>query len=744
MKIKYVDIQNFRKLKKCEVEISEKQTIFVGANNSGKTSAIIAMQYFIERKKLSGTDISLCNWDAINEIGKRWLVDESIDLKKDEKDLIKLMPTLDVWISLIPSEYFHFQGTLTSIGSFGRLAGFRSIYMPKKLEDLFKDFIEKKNRVSEIETHIEAKSKKRPELWPRNLKEFIEERIESYFEYKTYALDSSRLALEPEGERCFDLPSKSLPLKKDILSNIVKISMIPASRGFNDTNEEKVGYNGKLSSQLQSYYSHFLDPTDGPSNDDADALMAIINAKETFDNELKRSFEEPFNELENVGYPGVSSPRLVLSSKVEPVTSLNHRSAVQYEIDRFKGEDGNEPYRLPEQYNGLGYQNLISMVFHLIRFRDEWLKKVKVEKDEDEQALKIQPIHLVLIEEPEAHLHSQVQQVFIRKAMEILGNDDWLRKNCNYKSQMVLSTHSGDIAHEVDFSDLRYFERLEVNNSTTIPMVKVKNLSKVFGNGDNTTRFVKRYLKSTHCDLFFADGIIAVEGAAERMLVPQFIEHHYRELSTSYISLLEIGGSHAHRLKPLIELLNVPTLIITDLDAAIKNDNGRWEKKMPQKGGKQQTNNGTIKKWVICENDIDKLLSLSFDKKVSGNTRIAYQGEVDITHRKKNIKFVANTFEDALFYHNIEFFGNQDGGSMMKGLKEAAKMSSKDDVMQGAFDAIKKGNKGEFALDLLMAEKFSDLVIPKYIAEGLKWIEEELNKRKKNLSLSESLTKEAE
>ncbi|VEI47533.1 Uncharacterised protein [Actinobacillus equuli] len=36
----------------------------------------------------------------------------------------------------------------------------------------------------------------------------------------------------------------------------------------------------------------------------------------------------------------------------------------------------------------------------------------------DDNDLAIEPIHLVLIEEPEAHLHSQVQQVFVKKAYE--------------------------------------------------------------------------------------------------------------------------------------------------------------------------------------------------------------------------------------------------------------------------------------------------------------------------------------
>lgn len=76
-----------------------------------------------------------------------------------------------------------------------------------------------------------------------------------------------------------------------------------------------------------------------------------------------------------------------------------------------------------------------------------------------------------------------------------------------------------------------------------------------------------RYLKATHCDLFFADGAVFVEGPAERILVPHFVRerHKYEYLRRCYITWLEIGGSHAHRLRKLVEHLGLNTLIITDL-----------------------------------------------------------------------------------------------------------------------------------------------------------------------------------
>ena len=50
MNIAFVEIQNFRKLKACRVEIAERETIFVGANNSGKTSAMDALILFLKKR----------------------------------------------------------------------------------------------------------------------------------------------------------------------------------------------------------------------------------------------------------------------------------------------------------------------------------------------------------------------------------------------------------------------------------------------------------------------------------------------------------------------------------------------------------------------------------------------------------------------------------------------------------------------------------------------------------------------
>lgn len=81
------------------------------------------------------------------------------------------------------------------------------------------------------------------------------------------------------------------------------------------------------------------------------------------------------------------------------------------------------------------------------------------------------------------------------------------------------------------------------------------------------------------CDLFFADKAIFVEGASERLLLPDMIEKCEATgvfgsgkypLSAQYYALIEIGGAYAHKFIPFIEFLGVPCLILTDLDSVVR------------------------------------------------------------------------------------------------------------------------------------------------------------------------------
>lgn len=763
MHIKFVEIQNFRKLKSIRIEFAEKTTLFVGANNSGKTSAMEALGHFlVDKNRFETHDFTLSNWRQINKIGVEW---ESQSTQPGSEiptlsEWENVLPSMDVWLQVADNEIHHVIHLLPTLDWKGGLLGVRLRFEPKNIEDLYKDYLFARNAARE--TILQANSKSTIELWPGTMREFLDRRLNSFFVIRAYTLDPTKCT-EPQNGIAHPqhLPVGIEYLDDDPFRGLIRIDDITAQRGLSDVSNKRsqsdsdsqqnrdYGDKRKLSSQLREYYTKHLDPSEFQEPSDLDALQAIDFAQRSFDQKLEEGFSKALLELEGLNYPGISDPKLTISTKIRPMDGLNHPSAVQFEVIDQSGKTRKKPLRLPEQYNGLGYQNLISMVFKLMRFRDGWMQVGKAAKRSSAKATdaSFPPLHLVLVEEPEAHLHAQVQQVFIRKAYDVLRNHDDLGIKANLATQMIISTHSSHIAHECEFSCLRYFRRLPAHKDVNeVPTSTVVNLSEVFGKEEKTQRFVTRYLKTTHCDLFFADAAILVEGPTERMLIPYFIRQHFEKLNQSYVTVLEIGGSHAHRLRPLIDHLRLITLVITDLDAA--EATGNKSAKQPVRSQKLITRNATLKTWFPKKKLVDELLLLSSDQKVKKedqffSIRVAYQCPVSVNLNNANSdeEALSNTFEDALVFENISIFKDLAGHGLIRKFNGAINNSnSTADLGQAMFDALKTGNKAEFALEMLDLKDPNRLKVPTYIKEGLSWLQDQARRKHEEICYSEQKT----
>lgn len=726
MKIAFIDLQNFRKLKQCRINLSGQSTLFVGANNSGKTSAIDALAKFLAKRNFVFNDITLSNKSAIIEIGQEWEKDDYV-LPETLENWECISPSLDVWLNVADNEIQYVSHIIPTLDWVGGILGVRFIYQPKDISKMYTEYRELFLIARTTEFSNPSNTLK---LWPKNLCDFLEKRMTALFSLKAYILDPEKANIEPPQKTSYEMEC----FEPNPLEGLIRIDIINAQRGFSDAESNESNDNkssGNLSSQLRSYYDKHLDPEKSPTTEDIETLQAMEAAKTAFNRNLGIKFKDAIEELETLGYPGISDPQISIATKVCATETLNHESAVQYSLIK----NANDDFKLPEKYNGLGYQNLVSMVFLLMRFRDDWMQVGKAKQQQKLAGIKIAPLHLVLIEEPEAHLHVQVQQVFIKKAYSVLRNHKFLAEHPNFCTQLVISTHSSHIAREVSFSDLRYFKRLCATPDCNIPTTKVINLSDVFGKGDDTDKFVTRYLHTTHCDLFFADAVIMVEGAAEKMFIPHFIRNKYQELNQRYITTLEINGSHAHRLKPLIDKLCLTTLIITDIDPV--SPEGRHPSVIPERGNQIITGNDTLKSWIPKRTSLDELLDMPFEEKIiscdipySHCVKVVYQTPLIINFKEdKAIEALSSTFEDAIVFSNIDLFGSITGtglvnvfSSFVKDKKNFAELHA------SVYNELHKKNvkKAEFALDLIYSEEPEKIMVPSYISEGLIWLEEKL------------------
>lgn len=456
MRIKHIEIANFRKLKSVRIDFAEQTTIFVGANNSGKSSAMAALRHFlVDRTLFSINDFTLAHWTKIDEIGALWekeIVDGELP---DLAVWADVCPCLDVWLQVSMDEIHHVQHLIPTLDwSDATPIGVRLRYEPTDPDAIFQEYLRTRSNAEKIlatthspnagdarESHpgIENKSDQDFSVWPSCMLDFLSRRLRAVFGVRAYLLDPSKLCAPADGlARPQSLSTSSTEIASTPFKNLIRIDDIGAQRGLG-FDSPGVGEQrpGRLSSQLREYFNRHLDPIAMPEPADLEALQSIHEARISFGDRVNECFADALHELQDLGYPGISDPELSLLPEIKPVDSLSHPMAVQYSVPSF-GANG---YRLPEASIGLGYQNLVSIVFSLMAFRDRRMKVGKASKISDNESA-VPPIHLVLIEEPEAHLHAPVQRVFVRHAYQVLRKHKHLAEDTELTTHLVVSTHS--------------------------------------------------------------------------------------------------------------------------------------------------------------------------------------------------------------------------------------------------------------------------------------------------------------
>lgn len=725
MKIQSVHIRNYRKLKNCHIDFGEKKTVLVGANNSGKTSAISAIVWFLKNtERFTLKEFTVTNWALINTIGEKWLEKDSVDdalLSSHQWD--NIVPSMDVWINVENGEQYRVNHLIPSLSTWdGKKVGVRGQYVPKDVTKLYTAYKEAKTKARSLEATEEWKEADSPELYPKNLCDFLGKgsNLREYFDVKYYIIDP---ALDPDDEdEVQTTPDNELGYNP--LDGLIKVDTILASRDFSDPEGQTDSEIDTLSKQFQQYYKSSGQEDEELTCEGLKLLGGIVTANKTYDEKLRKTFEVPVGELKNINYPGFQNPEIKIRTKIQIEESIKHDSAVQFAIQ------GMEELVLPEKYNGLGYRNLISIYLKLIDFREKWLKELSEGKN-------IEPIHLVFVEEPEAHLHAQAQQVFVKKAFEALCNNKLIEENPWLSTQLVLSTHSNHVVNELDLNCMRYFKRV-IDVGEKIPVSKVVNLSSTFGTDDETKQFVTRYIRLTHCDIFFSDAVVLVEGPAEKILVPSFLVK--AGLDSYYISVIEVNGRHAHSFRKLIEKIGIAALIVTDIDATDTKVGEDGKEIHPSvitaKGNGYKTGNPSIKSWLSGKEQIDDLLALDEKEKLVNNVRIAFQTPVNVKWDKNKDELTEvcpYTFEDALIFTNLELF-RREGLKKMGAITTIANLlkhsNSANELQNKIFKKLESKSgfqKADFAISLLYKDDFVDLVAPVYIQEGLEWMKSYLD-----------------
>lgn len=361
MKINFIEVKNFRKMQSCRIEFDEEKTLLVGANNSGKTSAMTALRKFlISPKSLEIRDISIGNWSAFDLAGDNWENDVETTIELNE-----LLPKLDVWLDVPLTQIHHVVHIIPSADWNGGMIGVRLSFEIEDQNLLKAAYLDERSNAKTIED--EAQGEYKPSVSPRNLVEFLEKRFSKYLSLKAYSLDPDQI-INPDNKGRASLQSLAddpLELEQNPFHSLINLREIPAMREFSiggstpeneDVKAERLIRS--LSDHVRSYYDKHIDNADVMSADDIAAYSALQQAEKAFDQRLKTGFASVFDELSDLGVPGVNNPSIEVNTKFRTLDGLSHSTAVQYTV--FKPEVGQETRYLPESFAGLGYQNLIA------------------------------------------------------------------------------------------------------------------------------------------------------------------------------------------------------------------------------------------------------------------------------------------------------------------------------------------------------------------------------------------------
>jgi len=197
------------------------------------------------------------------------------------------------------------------------------------------------------------------------------------------------------------------------------------------------------------------------------------------------------------------------------------------------GPDNNAPI----QTLGLGQKNILYLSLFIAELENSSSKH---------------EINLLLIEEPEAHLHPQLQKILFANLQDLKT------------TQILMTSHSTHIASDCDYKNLNILYRNSDNKVMSFAPFEDKLLT------EREKLLLKRYLDATRSEMFFASALIYVEGVGEQFIIPAIARHLFDlNLTEHNISVIPI---HSRYFDPYLKLvynsnLEIPAVAIIDGDS---------------------------------------------------------------------------------------------------------------------------------------------------------------------------------
>lgn len=363
---------------------------------------------------------------------------------------------------------------------------------------------------------------------------------------------------------------------------------------------------------------------------------------------------------------------------------------------------------IPIINNGLGYNNLIYMSLILAKFK-------MITSEEYGENAKIFPI--LLIEEPEAHLHPALQYNFLKFLKEETDKQTLSR-------QIFITTHSTQITSAVGLDSIICLERENEQR------VQAKYPSKVFSDSPSDQKskgYIERFLDATKSAMLFARSVLLVEGMAELILFPVLAESAGYDLERNHVAIVRADAlTFSHFIKMFgagISPENKKYALKKRIACVIDTDPCRKPKKVEK--GKKRT-------WKSCypfelhqdhDNYEYKIFSDALNnlKKIAEdcvNVEIFY----NVTGRGKTFEYdlAWENYSNSILFDDIklEDFDSLKSSDWSSEEKERARYAA-------SYLKYADRRKGELALEIahrLKNDKSAKLILPNHIEAAFNWV----------------------
>ena len=711
MYLKKIEINNYRQLHNVILDFQRNLTVLAGPNNSGKTTLISIIKGVLHQKnfKFSYDDIpinlSIAWIDKVFSIFQNIL---SQDNKEDgvpkilrelsNEDSFKddiIIPKFDVRIQVDynkeEDEIQNFADYIMDLDS-----DKNSFYFLFRLEPVVSSF---ENLITEQYDKLKSK-------FESIAKDGCPEK-----EAKIYAIKESLLKLYCAclQEKVYFTNESYSNLNVMDLSDFKKLFYFKNIQALRELDDDQDDTSRGVSKKIISLLKNDEDWIKRTKNLPDMILDEIISsgAKKTIQESSVKSLDSTIQAISETSGGHVGKIQLEMDVNESDVEDFIQKiTRAKYDIDGLL---------LNESSQGLGFSNLIYLHLRL----EDYLNSIDNKK-----------VNIFFVEEPEAHMHPQMQSIFIRYLTKFYKN-----KNI----QGLITTHSNEIVKDVGLENLRVLRQTKKSQSELFDLSTFKNAIKgINEKPDEDISFVLEnffdwFFEIGYSEVVFADKVILYEGDSERLYIRRLLGlEKFSSLKNSYIAFIQVGGAYAYNYKKLLEKLQIKTLIITDLDYDKQASTFNEVKK-------NNSSNSTINKFYNLKFKEEKREAESKEvsptiadlylwqsstkyKTIVNNIYIAFQDESS-TARTLEEAMLSKLLSTSVFtkYKRSEWQRLRKENKLSfvipnnKKDEEDAELSIKDIV------EATSGNKTDFMYSVILNGK-EEAMLPTYIEQGLLWL----------------------